>query len=40
LFVFSPENSFRKACNFTVHHRYFERFIMMLIAISTLNLAL
>lgn len=38
--VLGPENSFRLTCNYISSHRYFERFIISLILISTVALAL
>lgn len=38
--VLGPENSFRLTCNFIQSHKYFERFIISLILISTVALAL
>ena len=40
LYLFGPNNGFRKVCSKIVRHTIFENFIILLILISTINLAL
>ena len=40
LYIFGPTNKFRLFCNKLVHAPYFDNFILLLIVISTINLAL
>jgi hypothetical protein len=39
LFIFGPENKIRIFANILFSHRYFDRFILVLIMISTITLA-
>ena len=40
IYLFDRSGKFRRICHYLQNHRYFERFIMFLIVISSLQLAL